>query len=83
LTITKLREIKIVLHRNFRGKIKNVTIEKTASGKYFASIFVDNQQVEQKKVDDRFARNLKSILSANQEKFLAQRQGAPLSTAKR
>ncbi len=49
LTITKIREIKIVLHRNFLGKIKNITIEKTASGKYFASILVDTQQVEQKK----------------------------------
>lgn len=42
LSIQKFREgIKINLHRQFEGKIKNVTISRTPSGKYFASILVE------------------------------------------
>lgn len=35
--------IKIVLHRKFDGDIKTVTISKTPTNKYFASILVDNK----------------------------------------
>lgn len=35
--------IDIVLHRDFVGIIKTVTISKTPTGKYFASILVDNK----------------------------------------
>jgi len=41
LHIPKLSPIKIVLHRETEGKIKNVTISKTSSGKYFASVFCE------------------------------------------
>ncbi len=42
LSIQRFREgIKINLHRTFDGKIKTVTISKTPSGKYFASILVE------------------------------------------
>lgn len=34
--------IKIILHRKFDGKIKNITISKTPTEKYFASILVDS-----------------------------------------
>ena len=37
--------IAIELHRPFKGKIKNTTISKTASGKYFASVLVENNDV--------------------------------------
>jgi putative transposase len=42
LVIPRVQEgIKITLHRTFNGKIKQCTISKTATGKYFASILVE------------------------------------------
>lgn len=43
LTIPKIKMIPIVLSRRFDGEIKTVTITKTTTGKYFASILVDNK----------------------------------------
>jgi len=45
LYIPKVGWIKIVLHRPIEGKMKNLTISKTKSGKYFASIQVE-QEIE-------------------------------------
>ena len=45
LNLPKIKNVKIKLHRHFNGTIKTVTIRKVPSGKYFASILVDNQQV--------------------------------------
>jgi putative transposase len=42
LTIPKVANIPIRLSRHFEGQIKTVTISKTPTGKYFASILVDN-----------------------------------------
>lgn len=42
LTILKIPNIPIILHRKFEGKIKTVTISRTSTGKYYASILVDN-----------------------------------------
>lgn len=42
LTIPKIQNIPIVLSRKFEGKIKTITISKMPTGKYFASILVDN-----------------------------------------
>lgn len=42
LTIPKIQNIPIKLSRRFEGKIKTVTISRSATGKYFASILVDN-----------------------------------------
>lgn len=42
LTIPKIPHIKIALSRKFNSKIKNVTISRVPSGKYFASILFDN-----------------------------------------
>jgi putative transposase len=42
LTIPKIKDIPIVLSRKFEGKIKTVTISKTPTGKYFASVMVDD-----------------------------------------
>jgi putative transposase len=39
------RGIDIILHRQFKGTIKQATISKTPTGKYFASILVENNQV--------------------------------------
>ena len=41
LTIPKVKDIPIKLHRKFRGVIKDVTISMRPSGKYYASILVD------------------------------------------
>lgn len=41
LTISKIKDIPIVLSRKFEGKIKTVTISRTTTGKYFASILVE------------------------------------------
>jgi putative transposase len=42
LSIPKIKNIKIGLHRKFEGKIKTVTISRSATGKYYASILVDD-----------------------------------------
>lgn len=42
LIIPKIKNIKISISRKFEGKIKTVTISRTPTGKYFASILVDN-----------------------------------------
>lgn len=41
LNIPKIKYIPIVLSRKFEGKIKTVTISRTPTGKYFASILVE------------------------------------------
>lgn len=43
LTIPKIKNIPIILDRAFDGQIKTVTISKTNTGKYFASVLVDNK----------------------------------------
>ena len=43
LTIPKIKNIPIKISREFEGRIKTVTISKTSTGKYFASILVDNR----------------------------------------
>ena len=52
LNIPKAKDIPIVLHRKFKGTIKNVTISMTPCGKYFASILVDTniQEVPASKI---------------------------------
>jgi len=46
LFIPKFKKgIKIVLHRKFEGKIKTITISKTCTNKYFASILVDTTDI--------------------------------------
>jgi putative transposase len=42
LTIPKIKNIPIQISRIFEGNIKTVTISKTTTGKYYASILVDN-----------------------------------------
>jgi putative transposase len=45
LTIPKIKDIPIELSRSFEGKIKTVTISKTPTGKYFASILVETTYI--------------------------------------
>lgn len=49
LKIPLIDNIKIELSREFKGIIKTVTISRTPTGKYFASILVDNQKELPKK----------------------------------
>ncbi|HNI30920.1 MAG TPA: RNA-guided endonuclease TnpB family protein [Bacteroidia bacterium] len=42
LTIPKIKNIPINIDRRFEGKIKTVTISKSSTGKYYASVLVDN-----------------------------------------
>jgi putative transposase len=42
--------IKAILHRKFEGEIKTVTISKTPTGKYFASILIDNHKENPKAI---------------------------------
>ncbi len=45
LNLPKIKGIKTVFSREFVGKIKTVTISKTATGKYYASVLVENSDV--------------------------------------
>ena len=42
INLPKIKGIKTVFSREFEGRIKTVTISKTATGKYYASVLVDN-----------------------------------------
>ena len=42
INLPKLKGIKAKLHRSFSGKVKTVTIKRSPSGKYFASVLVDD-----------------------------------------
>lgn len=55
LTIPKIKDIKTKFHRRFEGIVKTVTISKTCSGKYFASILVENEKElpKKKKLDKK------------------------------
>ncbi|ELA09059.1 IS605 family transposase [Moraxella macacae 0408225] len=45
INLPKIKGIKIKLSREFIGKIKTVTISKTATGKYYASILVESDEI--------------------------------------
>ena len=52
--IPKLKsKIKIVLHRQFKGLIKSVTISKTPSNQYYISILVDIENIQPLKNDNK------------------------------
>jgi putative transposase len=53
--LPKIGLVKIVLHREFEGKIKTVTIKKNKSGKYFASLLVETNGVclEKSRVEEK------------------------------
>ena len=51
LTLPKFdSRIKIIIHRKFEGKIKTTTISKTPTGKYFASILAETNEIIPDKV---------------------------------
>jgi len=44
IILPKIGAVRAKLHRKFDGKIKTVTISKTSSGKYFASVLVETDE---------------------------------------
>jgi putative transposase len=44
VTVPKIPNIKAAISRTFEGQIKTITISRTTTGKYFASILVDNKK---------------------------------------
>lgn len=58
IKLPKLKWIKAKLHREFLGRIKNTTISKTPSGKYFVSILVEEEVKEFPKSDNRIGFDL-------------------------
>lgn len=50
ISLLKIPNIKAIFSRTFEGKIKTVTVSKTKSGKYFASILVDDEVAVAKKL---------------------------------
>jgi len=49
ITITKIKNIKAIFDRRFKGIIKTVTINKTSTNKYFASVLVETADNLKKK----------------------------------
>lgn len=45
LKIPKVFDIPIVLHREFKGEVKTVTISRSLCGKYFASILINVEEI--------------------------------------
>lgn len=43
ITVPKIQNIKAAISRNFEGQIKTITVSRTPTGKYFASVLVDNK----------------------------------------
>ena len=48
--LPKVGWVKCVVHRQFEGKVKTVTVSKSPSGKYYASVLIDNGLVEAKPI---------------------------------
>ena len=46
INLPKLKGIKAKLHRPFSGTVKTVTVKRSPSGKYFASVLVDDGAVD-------------------------------------
>jgi putative transposase len=44
ITIPKIKNIKAEISRRFEGKIKSISIVRTSTGKYYASVLVDNEK---------------------------------------
>jgi putative transposase len=44
ITVPKIPNIKAAISRTFDGQIKTITISRTPTGKYFASVLVDNKR---------------------------------------
>ena len=77
ITIPKIPGIKASLSRRFTGQIKTVTITRTTTGKYFASILVNDKKEmpQKKKVKPATAVGIDMGL----ESFLIKSEGKPIA----
>jgi putative transposase len=46
ITLPKVGQVRIKKHRDFDGKIKNATVSKNPSGKYYVSVLVEQEEKE-------------------------------------
>ena len=46
ITLPKVGQVRIKKHRDYDGKIKNVTVSKNPSGKYYVSVLVEQEEKE-------------------------------------
>ena len=46
INLPKIKGIKLKLHRPFTGKVKTVTVKQCSSGKYYASVLVDDGLID-------------------------------------
>ena len=58
LKLPKMTPIKMVIHRKIEGTVKSVTISKTPSGKYFASILTKLEIPEAPKIGEKIGLDL-------------------------
>ena len=52
IKVPKCARIKARVHREIAGKIKSITLSRTPSGKYFASILTDDAREQPKQIDN-------------------------------
>ncbi|UYM15154.1 RNA-guided endonuclease InsQ/TnpB family protein [Endozoicomonas euniceicola] len=52
IKIPKCKPIRAKVHREIVGKVKSVTLSRTLTGKYFASILADDTQEQPKQIDN-------------------------------
>ena len=52
ITLPKIGLVRIKRHRDFKGLIKSITVSKTPSGKYYASVLVDQEEKEKLPITD-------------------------------
>lgn len=52
ITLPKVGQVRIKRHRVFDGKIKNATVSKTPSGKYYVSVLVEQDEKEKLPAND-------------------------------
>ena len=61
IKVPKCKPIKARVHRGVVGKVKSITLSRTATGKYYASILAENDQLESKLVTDLQARKVVGV----------------------
>ena len=52
ITIPKIGRIPAVIHREIKGELKSITVTKTATGKYFASILIEDNATEVESISE-------------------------------
>ena len=61
IKVPKCKPIKARVHREIVGKVKSITLSRTASGKHYASVLAESDQLESKLVTDLQARKVVGV----------------------